>query len=145
MVRGVNGNGEESIYACSGLGALMEQTWIIAKNGYGYHNVSANPDDLEPDVSGLPNPDPDTDPGINDIIDGHRAVEYYYAVPEGFPETVARLLISIWPDNGSSIKNYIEAGQALGAVGGASRFVSKSGLRIRPRGDQGPCRNIKGP
>ena len=33
MVRGVNGNAEESIYTYNGLGALMEQTWIIAKNG----------------------------------------------------------------------------------------------------------------
>ena len=41
MVRGVNGNAEESIYTYNGLGALMEQTWIIAKNGYGYHDVSA--------------------------------------------------------------------------------------------------------
>ena len=41
MVRGINGNAEESIYTYNGLGALMEQTWIIAKNGYGYHDVSA--------------------------------------------------------------------------------------------------------
>ena len=41
MVRGVNGNAEESIYTYNGLGALMEQTWIIAKNGYGYHDVDA--------------------------------------------------------------------------------------------------------
>ena len=41
MVRGVNGNAEESSYTYNGLGALMEQTWIIAKNGYGYHDVSA--------------------------------------------------------------------------------------------------------
>ena len=72
MVRGVNGNGEESIYTYNGLGALMEQTWIIAKNGYGYHNVSANPDDLEPDVPDLPDPDPDLpdvpDPDPNPCI-----------------------------------------------------------------------------
>lgn len=41
MVRGVNGNAEESIYTYNGLGALMEQTWIIVKNGYGYHDVDA--------------------------------------------------------------------------------------------------------
>ena len=41
LVRGINGNAEESIYTYNGLGALMEQTWIIAKNGYGYHDVSA--------------------------------------------------------------------------------------------------------
>ena len=80
MVRGVNGNGEESIYTYNGLGALMEQTWIIAKNGYGYHNVSANPDDLEPDVPDLPDPDPDLpdvpdpdpNPGINNEGNGNQ-------------------------------------------------------------------------
>ena len=41
MVEGVNGNAEHSIYAYNGLGALMENTWIVAKNGYGYHDVSA--------------------------------------------------------------------------------------------------------
>ena len=41
MVEGVNANGEQSIYSYNGLGALMENTWVIAKNGYGYHNVSA--------------------------------------------------------------------------------------------------------
>ena len=41
MVEGVNANGEQSIYSYNGLGALMENTWIIAKNGYGYHDVSA--------------------------------------------------------------------------------------------------------
>lgn len=33
MVGGVNANGEQSIYTCNGLGALMENTWVIAKNG----------------------------------------------------------------------------------------------------------------
>lgn len=42
MVDRVNGNAEHSIYAYNGLGALMEQTWIIAKNGYGYHDVDAD-------------------------------------------------------------------------------------------------------
>ena len=41
MVLGVNANGESSAYLFNGLGALVEQTWIIAKNGYGYHDVSA--------------------------------------------------------------------------------------------------------
>ena len=41
MVEGVNANGEQSIYSYNGLGALMENTWVIAKNGYGYHDVSA--------------------------------------------------------------------------------------------------------
>ena len=80
MVRGINGNGEESIYTYNGWGALMEQTWIIAKNGYGYHNVSANPDDLEPDVPDLPDPDPDLpdvpdpdpNPGINNEGNGNQ-------------------------------------------------------------------------
>lgn len=41
MVLGVNANGESSAYLFNGLGALVEQTWVIAKNGYGYHDVSA--------------------------------------------------------------------------------------------------------
>ena len=52
--------------------------------------------------------------------------KYYFAVPEGSPESVAKLLISIWPDKGSAIKDFIEAGQALGAVAGDSKFVSKT-------------------
>lgn len=76
MVQGVNGNGEESIYTYNGLGALMEQTWIIAENGYGYHGVDAvetpapevpdpgeNPDPEEPDV---PNP------GVNNEGNGNN-------------------------------------------------------------------------
>ena len=56
MVRGVNGSAEESIYTYNGLGALMENTWIIAKNGYGYHDVTdevTEPEDPTPEV-----PDP---------------------------------------------------------------------------------------
>lgn len=41
MVSGTNDIGEQSIYAYNGLGALMENTWIIKKNAYGYHDVSA--------------------------------------------------------------------------------------------------------
>ena len=52
MVRGINGNGEESIYTYNGLGALMENTWVIAKNGYGYHDVDAG--DLAPDLPDIP-------------------------------------------------------------------------------------------
>lgn len=39
--------GEESIYTYNGLGALMENTWIIAKNAYGYHGVNASTSDNE--------------------------------------------------------------------------------------------------
>lgn len=42
MTEGVNANGEKSIYSYNGLGALMENTWVIAKNGYGYHDVNAD-------------------------------------------------------------------------------------------------------
>ena len=68
MVRGVNGNAEESIYTYNGLGALMENTWIIAKNGYGYHDASGeedttSPTDPTPDV---PDPGETTDPDTPD-------------------------------------------------------------------------------
>ena len=82
MVRGINGNAEESIYTCNGLGALMEQTWIIAKNGYGYHDVSAveTPEDPTPEVPGPgeepeepEQPDPEQpDPGINNEGNGNN-------------------------------------------------------------------------
>ena len=42
MTEGINANGEKSIYSYNGLGALMENTWVIAKNGYGYHDVNAD-------------------------------------------------------------------------------------------------------
>ena len=42
MTEGVNANGEKNIYSYNGLGALMENTWVIAKNGYGYHDVNAD-------------------------------------------------------------------------------------------------------
>ena len=82
MVRGVNGNAEESIYTYNGLGALMEQTWIIAKNGYGYHDVSAveTPEDPAPEVPDPgeepeepEQPDPEQpDPGINNEGNGNN-------------------------------------------------------------------------
>ncbi len=46
MTEGVNANGEKSIYSYNGLGALMENTWVIAKNSYGYHDVNAKEDDI---------------------------------------------------------------------------------------------------
>jgi RHS repeat-associated protein len=41
MVLGVNELGESSAYLYNGLGALVENTWVIKKNAYGYHDVSA--------------------------------------------------------------------------------------------------------
>ncbi|MEL7607690.1 MAG: RHS repeat-associated core domain-containing protein [Sedimentibacter saalensis] len=41
MVLGVNELGESSAYLYNGLGALVENTWVIKKNAYGYHEVSA--------------------------------------------------------------------------------------------------------
>ena len=41
MVKGVNDIGESSEYLYNGLGALVENTWVIKKNAYGYHDVSA--------------------------------------------------------------------------------------------------------
>ncbi|MEL7607685.1 MAG: hypothetical protein AAGU39_16720 [Sedimentibacter saalensis] len=40
MVLGVNELGESSAYLYNGLGALVENTWVIKKNAYGYHDVS---------------------------------------------------------------------------------------------------------
>ena len=40
MVKGVNDLGESSVYLYNGLGALVEQTWTIKKNSYGYHDGS---------------------------------------------------------------------------------------------------------
>ena len=47
MVRGINTAGEESLYSYNGLGALVENTWKIAQNGYGYHGVNADTSDNE--------------------------------------------------------------------------------------------------
>jgi YD repeat-containing protein len=41
MVHGINELGESSAYMYNGLGALVENTWVIKKNAYGYHDVSA--------------------------------------------------------------------------------------------------------
>ena len=40
MVLGVNADSESSAYTFNGLGALVEQTWTIKKNSYGYHDGS---------------------------------------------------------------------------------------------------------
>lgn len=40
MVLGVNADSESSAYTFNGLGALVEQTWTIKKNSYGYHEGS---------------------------------------------------------------------------------------------------------
>ena len=45
MVKGVNSIGESSSYLFNGRNALVEQTWHIAKNGYGYHDVDAGIED----------------------------------------------------------------------------------------------------
>lgn len=45
MVKGVNSIGESSSYLFNGKDALVEQTWHIAKNGYGYHDVDAGVSD----------------------------------------------------------------------------------------------------
>lgn len=47
MVKGVNSIGESSSYLFNGKNALVEQTWHIAKNGYGYHDVNANTEDAD--------------------------------------------------------------------------------------------------
>lgn len=57
MVKGVNANAESSSYLYNGLGALVEQTWVIAKNSYGYHDVLAEAVDSvaeEPETAGDP-------------------------------------------------------------------------------------------
>lgn len=46
MVEGTNSIGESSSYLFNGKNALVEQTWHIAKNGYGYHDVDATEEDL---------------------------------------------------------------------------------------------------
>lgn len=46
MVEGTNSIGESSAYLFNGKNALVEQTWHIAKNGYGYHDVDATEADL---------------------------------------------------------------------------------------------------
>ena len=48
LVLGVNSSGESSAYLYNGLGALVEDTWKIAKNGYGYHDVDAGLGDADP-------------------------------------------------------------------------------------------------
>ena len=67
LVLGYNALGESSEYTYNGLGALVTNTWVIAKNGYGYHDVDAlvngeellDPDQL-PEIPGLEQPeDPD--------------------------------------------------------------------------------------
>lgn len=40
MVKGVNANGEERHYIYNGLGYLIGNEWIIAKNNYGYNGVT---------------------------------------------------------------------------------------------------------
>ena len=47
MVLGYNALRESSAYTYNGLGALVTNTWVIAKNGYGYHDVSAIAEDEE--------------------------------------------------------------------------------------------------
>ena len=41
MVLGYNALRESSEYLYNGLGALVTNTWVIAKNGYGYHDVDS--------------------------------------------------------------------------------------------------------
>ena len=42
MVKGVNDAGEQSYYFFNGLGVLVTNEWIIAKNNHGYHDVTPN-------------------------------------------------------------------------------------------------------
>ena len=42
MVKGINEEGEQSHYIYNGLGYLVANEWIIAKNEYGYHGVGVN-------------------------------------------------------------------------------------------------------
>ena len=42
MVIGTNDAGEQSIYHFNGLGVLVTNEWITAKNNYGYHDVVPN-------------------------------------------------------------------------------------------------------
>jgi hypothetical protein len=39
MVKGTNAEGEQSHYIYNGLGSLVGNEWIIAKNAYGYHGA----------------------------------------------------------------------------------------------------------
>jgi RHS repeat-associated protein len=39
MVKGTNAIGEESAYLYTGLGDLIQNTWTVKKNAYGYHDV----------------------------------------------------------------------------------------------------------
>ena len=39
MVQGTNDLGEQSVYTFNGLGQLVQNTWVIKKNAYGYHDV----------------------------------------------------------------------------------------------------------
>ena len=41
MVKGINDIGEQSIYHFNGLGILVTNEWLIKKNAYGYHDVTA--------------------------------------------------------------------------------------------------------
>ena len=54
MVLGENSSAETSAYEINGLGALVEQTWVIAKNGYGYHDVDAAVEEPAPEVPEIP-------------------------------------------------------------------------------------------
>ena len=62
MVQGVNASGESSSYLYNGLGALVENTWVIAKNSYGYHDVDATAEVAEPNVE---------QPGIMPLSNGN--------------------------------------------------------------------------
>jgi YD repeat-containing protein len=43
MVKGTNAEGEQSHYIYNGLGYLVSNEWIIAKNAYGYTNNNLAP------------------------------------------------------------------------------------------------------
>jgi YD repeat-containing protein len=43
MVKGINAKGEQSFYIYNGLGHLVGNEWIIAKNAYGYTDINAAP------------------------------------------------------------------------------------------------------
>ena len=47
MVKGYNALRESSEYLYNGLGALVTNTWVITKNGYGYHDVNALAETLQ--------------------------------------------------------------------------------------------------
>jgi hypothetical protein len=51
MVKGINKEGEESHYIYNGLGCLIANEWVIAKNAYGYtNNSNVTPNDRVGDV-----------------------------------------------------------------------------------------------